>query len=229
MFSSPNTREPASHVLSTKGEVTMDPRTSGTSVGTYGQTEIPSLERLKGMDVCDRDGEKIGSVDSIYTDRETGQNVRYVSVSTGWLGIRRHVVPLDDVEWSKGGDYLVLPYGRPQLESAPTYDERHELSDDDEERIYGYYGRSGYWDAVRAKQTTPAPTREIAEAEVADALDRGDDPLRTDISGNGDRTEVRTDHPGRRTMTAQGADRFGDPDVPGRGHRIRRGVRRHEW
>jgi hypothetical protein len=29
---------------------------------------------------------------------------------------------------------------------------------------------------VRARQTTPAPTPEIAEAEVADAIDRGDDP-----------------------------------------------------
>lgn len=42
--------------------------------------------------------------------------------------------------------------------------------------IYGHYGRAGYWDAVRARQTPPAPTPQIAEAEVQAALDRGDDP-----------------------------------------------------
>ena len=207
----------------------MDPRTSGTGTQTPAGTDVLPLDQLNGMDVRDRAGDRIGTVKSVYTDREGVQTIRYLSISTGWLGTRRHVVPLDDVEWSRSGDSLFLPYGREQLESAPTYDERHELSDDDEDRIYGYYGRPGYWEAVRAKQTTPAPTPEIAEADVADALARGEDPLRTDYPGDGPRTNAQTQDPGRRTMSGRGADQFGDPEADERHDQSRSGVRRHDW
>ena len=154
-------------------------------------TGVLALDRINGMDVRDRDGEKIGTVKDVYTDREGGDTLRYLSISTGWFGTNRHVVPLDDVEWSRSDDSIVLPYGRDQLQSAPTYEERHDLSDDDEHQIYNHYGRPGYWDAVRAKQTTPSPMPEIAEADVAAALARGKDPLRTDATGGVDESRAR--------------------------------------
>ena len=48
----------------------------------------------------------------------------------------------------------------------------------DGDQIYGHYGRTGYWEAVHARQTTPAPTPEIARAEAADDLARGRDGRR---------------------------------------------------
>jgi hypothetical protein len=137
------------------------------------------------------------------------------------------VVPLDEVEWSRSDDCLVLPYGRDQLQSAPLYDEDHELSFNDEDRIYGFYGKPGYWEAVRAKQTTPSPTPEIAEADVAEAMARGEDPLRADAPGDARRSRRRTTNPGR-TMSGTGAERFGDPDRD-IGDRPRPGVRRYDW
>jgi sporulation protein YlmC with PRC-barrel domain len=141
------------------------------------QTTLPPFDQLQGMEVCDSEGEKIGHVTDAYTD-SAGGYARYLAVSTGWFETKEHVGPVDDVrvEGQGAGAYLVLPYGTDQLRDAPTFERKHEITREHESGIYGHYGRAGYWDAVRARQTTPAPTPEIAEAEVANAIDRGEDP-----------------------------------------------------
>jgi sporulation protein YlmC with PRC-barrel domain len=141
-------------------------------------TSVPSMDRLGGMEVRDSAGEKVGTVDDSYTD-EQGSYLRYIAVSTGWFGTKRHMIPIDDVRVEE--DYLVLPYGQDQLREGPAYEREDDFTREHEERVYGHYGRSGYWDAVRARQTTPAPTPEIAQAEVADAIDRGEDPNRVAV------------------------------------------------
>lgn len=140
-------------------------------------TQLPSLAELEGMEVRDVSGEKIGTVDDSYTDTE-GTYVRYLAVKTGWFGSKRHMIPVDDVRVESDGDeaYLTVPYDKDNLRDAPTHDRDEEFTRSHEETTYGHYGRAGYWDAVRARQTTPAPTPEIAEAEVDDAIRRGDDP-----------------------------------------------------
>jgi sporulation protein YlmC with PRC-barrel domain len=140
-------------------------------------TMLPSLDQLGGMEVRDVSGEKIGTVDDSYTDTE-GTYVRYLAVKTGWFGNKRHMIPVDDVRAESDGDqtYLTVPYDKDHLRDAPTHDRDEQFTRSNEEATYGHYGRAGYWDAVRARQTTPAPTPEIAEAEVDDAIRRGDDP-----------------------------------------------------
>jgi hypothetical protein len=125
------------------------------------------------MEVRDLSGDKIGTVDDSYTDTG-GTYLRYVAVSTGWFGTKRHMIPVDEIFVEE--DYLVVPYDRDHLREGPTFERDEDLTRAHEERVYGHYGRTGYWDAVRARQTAPAPTPEIAEAEVADAIDRGEDP-----------------------------------------------------
>ena len=97
-----------------------------------------------------------------------------MAVKTGWFGTKRHMIPIDDVRME--GDHLIVPYDKDHLREGPTFERDEDFTRSHEERVYGHYGRTGYWDAVRARQTTPAPTPEIAEAEVADAIDRGEDP-----------------------------------------------------
>ncbi len=145
-------------------------------------TLLPHMEQLDGMDVRDASGDKVGTVDASYTD-ETGTYARYIAVTTGWLGRKRHLIPIDDVRMEQDGDdaYLVLPYDRGQLKSAPSHERDEDLTRGHESDVYGHYGRTAYWDAVRARQTTPTPTPEIAEAEVQDAIDRGEDPNRVAI------------------------------------------------
>jgi PRC-barrel domain len=141
------------------------------------QTTLPPFDSLEGMEVRESTGEKVGRVTDVYTDTG-GSYARYLVVSTGWFGTKEHVVPVDDVRVEGRDDdaYLVLPYGKDELRDGPTFEPRKNITREHERGIYGHYGRTGYWDAVRARQTTPAPTPEIAEAEVADAIDRGEDP-----------------------------------------------------
>jgi sporulation protein YlmC with PRC-barrel domain len=160
----------------------------GGGVGPEGYSEttrLPSLSRLRGMEVRTTDGEKVGKVKDVYLDAEA-RYVRYIAVKTGWFS-GTHVVPVDDVTYVEedGDTYLVAPYTQDQLKSAPTFDENDELTPEREREIYDHYQRVGYWDdrrdIVRTRQTEPAPTPQIAEAEVADEIRRGRDPNRVRV------------------------------------------------
>jgi sporulation protein YlmC with PRC-barrel domain len=152
-------------------------------------TRLPSLSRLKGMDVRDADGEKVGTIDDLYLD-PGAERVRYLSVSTGRLSRGTHVVPIDDVTYvEEGADddaHAVVPYSTEHLKGAPSLDDDGAVTPAREREIRGYYDgvgrRDAERDALRARQRTPAPTPQIAEAELADATSadraRGDGPRR---------------------------------------------------
>ncbi|MGE0026727.1 MAG: PRC-barrel domain-containing protein [Thermoleophilia bacterium] len=146
------------------------------------QTRLPRYEDLEGMQVRDANGDKVGKVDDIYAD-EQGGYARYLAVKTGWFGSKRHMIPVDDVRLEGDGDdhWLVVPYDKDHLREGPTFDRDDDFTREHETSTYGHYGRTGYWDAIRARQTTPAPTPEIAEAEADDAIRRGDDPRRVAV------------------------------------------------
>jgi|GEM_PF-597238 len=155
---------------------------------SYSQgTRLPSLSRMRGADVCDRAGEKVGEVADVYLD-SNAEYVRYLEVKTGWTGRSRGLVPIDDVDFEdRGGKNLTLivPYTKDQIRHAPTLDEDDELTPDREQEIYRHYERSGYWEearqAIHARQTVPAPTPQIAEAEAASLMRRGEDPSKVRV------------------------------------------------
>lgn len=154
------------------------------TVGPEGYSEttrLPSLSRLLGLTVVNLEDEKVGKVREVFLDAGA-DHVRYLGISTGWLSRGTHVVPVDDVTYVDDGEetYVIVPYSAQALRDAPSLDDDHVLSPEREREIYAHYARVGYWeaarDAVRARQTPPAPTPRIAEAEVADAVARGEDP-----------------------------------------------------
>ncbi len=145
-------------------------------------TRLPSLSRLRGSDVYDQHGERIGSVSDVYLD-SGAEYVRYIEVKTGWGPRGRGLVPVDAVTVEDDGQkhpYVRVPYVKDQIRLAPGLDDGDELTPEREEAIYSHYERTGYWDrarkAIEARQTVPAPTPEIAEAEVIAAVRRGGDP-----------------------------------------------------
>ena len=170
------------------GEVRDGDDDDAASIGPEGYpegTRLPSLSRLRGMEARTTDGEKVGKVKDVYLDADA-RHVRYLAVKTGWFS-GTHVVPVDDVTYVDDGDdaYVAVPYTSDHLKNAPTYGDDDEMTPEREREIYDHYRRVGYWDEardiVRARQTAPAPTPQIAEAEVADAVARGDDPRRVRV------------------------------------------------
>jgi sporulation protein YlmC with PRC-barrel domain len=148
-------------------------------------TRLPSLSRLRGAEVRTTDGEKVGKISDVYLDADA-RHSRYLAVKTGWFS-GEHVVPVDDVAFvdDDGDAYVVVPYTAGQLRNAPTFGSEDELTEERESEIYEHYERVGYWDEtrdiVRSRQTEPAPTPQIAEAEVADEIRRGGDPRRVRV------------------------------------------------
>lgn len=154
-----------------------------------GVMRLPSLSRLKGMDVRDAEGEKVGSIKDVYLE-PSAEHVRYLSVSTGWLSRGTHVVPIDDVTYLDEGDgrdaHAVVPYSTDHLKGAPSLDDDGEVTPEREREIRGYYDGADRWDAervaLRARQRTPAPTPQIAQAEMADSVNRDADRQSADRS-----------------------------------------------
>jgi sporulation protein YlmC with PRC-barrel domain len=141
-------------------------------------TWLPHMDQLGGMQVRDVNGDKVGTVDDSYTD-DTGGYLRYIAVKTGWFGTKRHMIPVDDIRMEGDGDdaYLVLPYDKDHLREGPTHERDEDFTREHESAVYGHYGRDAYWDeAIKARQTAPAPIPEIAEMEAEAAAKRGDDP-----------------------------------------------------
>lgn len=70
----------------------------------------------------------------------------------------------------------MVPYSAQRLKVAPGLEDGRAITPERERAIDDCHDRAGEWEAaresVRARQTTPAPTPQIAEAAIADAMAR---------------------------------------------------------
>jgi uncharacterized protein (TIGR02271 family) len=102
------------------------------------------LRGWEGRDLCDSHGEKIGTIDDFYLDTDT-QRAEWVVVNTGFLGLKNNFVPATELRES--GECLTVPYTKDMVKDAPSAEADGELSEDEETRLYDYYGldRSHAW------------------------------------------------------------------------------------
>lgn len=143
-----------------------------------GTATMPTVDELVGRPVYYAGDEKVGTVDGVYLDPDDG-SARYLAVTSGWFGTKRHVIPMDDLT-ARGTDpdkEILAPYSKERFSEAPLFEEDHDLTLRDESAVQQHYGLESYQDAIDARQTAPAPTPEIAEAELQAALARGDEPM----------------------------------------------------
>ena len=101
---------------------------------------MPTIEDVKtwrGQDAYGRDGEKLGSIEDIYLDRETGEP-EWVAIKTGLFGSKLSFAPLAQATTS--GDGVRLPYDKNQVKDAPNVEADGRLSQDEEARLYRHYG-----------------------------------------------------------------------------------------
>jgi uncharacterized protein (TIGR02271 family) len=101
---------------------------------------MPTIEEVRawrGGTVVDRDGDKIGSIDEVYMDEDTGQP-EWLAVKTGMFGTRLSFVPL--AEASRSGDEVRVPYEKAQVKDAPNVDPDGRLSQQEEASLYSHYG-----------------------------------------------------------------------------------------
>ncbi|WIB78563.1 PRC and DUF2382 domain-containing protein [Curtobacterium sp. MCPF17_002] len=90
--------------------------------------------------VVDPTGDKVGTVKQVYLDNSTGQPL-FASVSTGLFGSAESFVPLQDASFS--GDELRVQYDKARVKDAPRIDADGDLSEQEQDRIFDYYGLGG--------------------------------------------------------------------------------------
>jgi sporulation protein YlmC with PRC-barrel domain len=125
-------------------------------------------EDLFGYDVMDADGNKIGDVDGLWIDSDTGRP-EYVGVYVSWLlRGKTHIIPLADAEISN--DQIRLPYSEDQIKNAPVFGTDVELAPEQEDEIYQYYG-------LDRSTASPAATEGAAQAGTAAGAGSADTAL----------------------------------------------------
>jgi uncharacterized protein (TIGR02271 family) len=97
---------------------------------------IDDLQAARGEPVYSSDGEKIGSVEEIYVDEETGRP-EWIGLGTGFFGKKRVLVPVEGAE--RTGDGFTVPYSKEQVEDTPDIDS-DEISQETEQLLYAQYG-----------------------------------------------------------------------------------------
>src|SRR5512143_3748501 len=95
---------------------------------------------LQGKTVYGSDGEKIGKIADLYDD-DSGGAPLFATVHTGLFGMKTTFMPLTQAE--AHGEDVVVPYTKDFVKGAPNVEADAELSVQEEQEIFAYYGLGG--------------------------------------------------------------------------------------
>ena len=120
-----------------------------------------------GRTLVDRNGEKIGTVDEVYADRE-GEQPAWALVHTGLLGTSKHFVPLRGA--SPSGEDVRVMVDKQAVKDSPSIEADQELSEVEEQRLFEHYGVP----YTTEGSTAPAQGRPGAGTYASSREPRGD-------------------------------------------------------
>ena len=124
---------------------------------------IETVQSWQGRTMVDPAGDKLGTIDAIYLDDETGQP-EWAMVTSGLFTATAAFVPLAGAEAT--GDSVQVPYDKDQVKGAPTMQADGSLSQDDEAELYRHYGLD--YSEHRSDSGLPAGERDRDSDAVSD-------------------------------------------------------------
>jgi uncharacterized protein (TIGR02271 family) len=98
---------------------------------------IDTVQSWQGRTMVDPAGDKLGTIDAIYLDDETGQP-EWATVASGLFSAKAAFVPLAQAQAM--GDSVQVPYDKQQVTDAPSMEADGSLSQDEEAQLYRHYG-----------------------------------------------------------------------------------------
>jgi uncharacterized protein (TIGR02271 family) len=137
---------------------------------------IETVQAWQGRTMVDPAGDKLGTIDAIYLDDETGQP-EWATVTSGLFTAKIAFVPLAQAQDT--GDSVQVPYDKQQVKNAPTMQADGQLSQDDEAELYRHYGLD--YSEHRSDSGLPAGERDRDDDGVYD--DGPDTAVGRDTSG----------------------------------------------
>jgi uncharacterized protein (TIGR02271 family) len=97
------------------------------------------IERVQGSTAYDSSGEKIGKIDQVYLDDQTGEP-SWATINTGLFGTSTTFVPLEGATFE--GDDVRVGYDKERVKDAPRIEVDQHLEREQEDELYRYYGLS---------------------------------------------------------------------------------------
>ena len=97
---------------------------------------------VRDLDVYDINGEQIGTVESLYVERESGVP-RFVVVSAGGLlgmGKEYRLIPVEDVSRDVGAERVTVTQNRDKVMGSPDFEPDEVPKADVQRAVRAYYG-----------------------------------------------------------------------------------------
>ena len=113
-------------------------------------SRLIAADKVEGTAVYNMAQEKIGSIENVMIDKQTGK-VAYAVMSFGGLlgmGESHHPLPWSMLRYDTRAGGYVVNLDKKKLEKAPSYGPRDRIDWDDEKwgrRVHDYYGVAPYF------------------------------------------------------------------------------------
>ena len=109
-----------------------------------------AADKVKGTNVYNTAGEKLGSVDDVMIDKSSGRAIYAVMSFGGCLGMgeKYHPLPWSTLKYDTEKSGYVVNLDKKQLQDAPNFDEGTAFTWTPEygKRVDSYYNVPTYWD-----------------------------------------------------------------------------------
>jgi uncharacterized protein (TIGR02271 family) len=138
-------------------------------------TQVTEAYDWRGREVVGEDGGKIGTLEEVYLDTDSGQP-EWATVTTGLFGTKQSFVPLTHAEPS--GGKVRVPYSKDQVKGAPSIDPDGELSTNEERSLYDHYGLASSGTSGSSGRGREAVGRDVSGPTTDDAMTRSEEELR---------------------------------------------------
>jgi uncharacterized protein (TIGR02271 family) len=148
--------------------------------------DVDTVRSWQGRTMVDRDGDRIGEIDAIYVDDQTGEP-EWALINTGFFGSRSTFVPI--AQATARGDQVQVPYEKQLVKDAPNMDPDGHLSEQEEHELWRHYGleyggyaaagTTGDTDTARATTYEDRDTvgRDVSGPTTDDAMTRSEEEL----------------------------------------------------
>src|SRR5215217_8804598 len=135
--------------------------------------DVDTVRSWQGATLVDRDGDRVGTIESIYVDDQSGEP-EWALVNTGLFGTKSTFVPI--AQATSSGDQVQVPYEKQLIKDAPRMDPDGHLSEAEEQELWRHYGLdygAGYTD-VDARGTVG---RDVSGPTTDEAMTRSEEEL----------------------------------------------------
>jgi uncharacterized protein (TIGR02271 family) len=141
--------------------------------------DMDTVRTWQGRTMVDRDGSRIGTIDAVYLDDQTGQP-EWALVNTGLFGTKSSFVPL--AQATQTDHDVGVPYDKQLVKDAPRIDPAGHLSEAEERQLWRHYGLD-YDRTLRRRATGPdAAGQDTSGPRTDDAMTRSEEELRIGTS-----------------------------------------------